>query len=95
LHWLTFSLYNAQYFNQMIFRWRLHIRKALSPQVKDDSRMDEVKETVEGDDDERMLSQMEELHSIYEQKKKKTKKILAKRRAKVGHILVCNLHCRN
>jgi len=67
---------------KLLLKWRLHIRKALSPQVKDDSRMDEVKETVEGDDDERMLSQMEELHSIYEQKKKKTKKILAKRRAK-------------
>lgn len=67
---------------KLLLKWRLHIRKASSPQVKDDSRMDEVKETVEGDDDERMLSQMEELHSIYEQKKKKTKKILAKRRAK-------------
>lgn len=67
---------------KLLLKWRLHIRKALSPQVKDDSRMDEVKEPVEGDDDERMLSQMEELHSIYEQKKKKTKKILAKRRAK-------------
>lgn len=67
---------------KLLLKWRLHIRKALSPQVKDDSKMDEVKETAEGDDDERMLSQMEELHSIYEQKKKKKKKILAKRRAK-------------
>lgn len=67
---------------KLLLKWRLHIRKALSPQVKNNSGVDEVNETVEGDDDERMLSQMEELHSIYERKKKKTKKILAKRRAK-------------
>lgn len=67
---------------KLLLKWRLHIRKALSPQVKNDSAVDEVNETVEGDDDERMLGQMEELHSIYERKKKKTKKLLAKRRAK-------------
>lgn len=67
---------------KLLLKWRLHIRKALSPQVKNNSGVDEVNETVEVDDDERMLSQMEELHSIYERKKKKTKKILAKRRAK-------------
>lgn len=67
---------------KLLLKWRLHIRKALSPQVKNDSGVDEVNETVEGDDDERMLGQMEELHSIYERKKKKTKKLLAKRRAK-------------
>jgi hypothetical protein len=53
---------------KLLLKWRLHIRKDLSPQLKDDSGMDKVKETVEGDDDERMLSQMEELHFIYEQK---------------------------
>lgn len=67
---------------KLLLKWRLHIRKALSPQVKIDSGVDEVSETVEGDDDERMLGQMEELHSIYERKKKKAKKLLAKRRAK-------------
>lgn len=65
-----------------ILKWRLHIRKALSPKEKDSSLTKEVEKAVEGNDDEHILNEMEELHSISEQKKKKAKKLGAKRRAK-------------
>ncbi|XP_057819944.1 adoMet-dependent rRNA methyltransferase spb1 [Cryptomeria japonica] len=65
-----------------ILKWRLHIRKALSPKEKLSSLTKEVEKAVEGNDDERMLNEMEELHSISEQKKKKAKKLVSKRRAK-------------
>jgi AdoMet-dependent rRNA methyltransferase SPB1 len=65
-------------------RWRLQIRKALSPTQKANSTTTtNIENENKEDEDDRMLNEMEELTYAMERKKKRTKKLLAKRRAKV------------
>lgn len=62
----------------------MHIRKAFSASVKATSATKETESEMEEDEDTRVLNEMEELTYAMEQKKKKTKKLNAKRRAKVN-----------
>lgn len=66
----------------------MHVRKALSPSTKaasaapkDESENKDADE--DEDDDEKVLNEMEELTYAMDRKKKRAKKLLAKRRAKV------------
>ncbi|CAI9781934.1 unnamed protein product [Fraxinus pennsylvanica] len=65
-----------------LIRWRIHIRKSLSPSEKATSATTAVERESKQDEDERILNEMEELTNAMEQKKKRAKKLLAKRRAK-------------
>ncbi|XP_076935586.1 adoMet-dependent rRNA methyltransferase spb1-like [Bidens hawaiensis] len=68
-----------------LLKWRIHIRKALSPEketsipadVEPESKVDE-----DEDEDDDGLKEMEELTNAMLRKKKQAKKIIAKRRAK-------------
>ncbi|CAA7397810.1 unnamed protein product [Spirodela intermedia] len=64
-----------------LLRWRMKIRKDLSPEKIADKTTEEDKAT-KGDEEEQMLNEMEELANALERKKKRKKKLLAKRRAK-------------
>lgn len=70
-----------------LLKWRMHVRKALSPSTKaasaapkDESENKDADE--DDDDDEKVLNEMEELTYAMDRKKKRAKKLLAKRRAK-------------
>ncbi|CAK8576541.1 unnamed protein product [Lathyrus sativus] len=66
-----------------LLKWRIHIRKALSPSKKTEPASIAVVENEnEVDEDDRLLNEMEELTNALDRKKKREKKILAKRRAK-------------
>ncbi|GMY10001.1 adomet-dependent rrna methyltransferase spb1 [Fagus crenata] len=66
-----------------LLKWRMHIRKALSPTAKATSTTTTVVENEnKEDEDDRILNEMEELTYAMERKKKREKKLLAKRRAK-------------
>ncbi|GAV58254.1 FtsJ domain-containing protein/Spb1_C domain-containing protein/DUF3381 domain-containing protein [Cephalotus follicularis] len=66
-----------------LLKWRMHIRKALSPAQKVSSTAaTNVEKQNEEDEDEKLLNEMEELTYAMEQKRKRQKKLLAKRRAK-------------
>lgn len=66
-----------------ILKWRMQIRKALSPSQKSTSTATANLETeIKEDEDVRLLNEMEELTYAMERKKKQAKKLLAKRRAK-------------
>ncbi|KAF5745723.1 putative ribosomal RNA methyltransferase [Tripterygium wilfordii] len=74
-----------------LLKWRLHMRKALSPSQKTTAAAaaaaDGGKKDTDGgkkdvDDDDKLLNEMEELTYAMERKKKREKKLLAKRRAK-------------
>ncbi|KAF8406450.1 hypothetical protein HHK36_008537 [Tetracentron sinense] len=65
-----------------LLKWRMHVRKALSPTQKVTSTATDIKEGDEVDEDERILNEMEELTYTMERKKKRSKKLIAKRRAK-------------
>ncbi|GLT30597.1 hypothetical protein SLA2020_053890 [Shorea laevis] len=66
-----------------ILKWRIHIRKALSPSEKATSTpIKDVEKEDEEDPDDKLLNEMEELTYAMEHKKKRAKKLLAKRRAK-------------
>ena len=65
----------------------MHVRKALSPVQKATSTAAEDDHEKVVDEDERMLNEMEELTYAMERKKKRTKKLLAKRQAKVYSLL--------
>ncbi|KAK4708483.1 hypothetical protein R3W88_029408 [Solanum pinnatisectum] len=68
-----------------LLKWRMQIRKALSPEkIKTPTVESESKEGEdEGEDeDERVLNEIEEKTNILEKKQKKEKKLQAKRRAK-------------
>ncbi|CAL1384933.1 unnamed protein product [Linum trigynum] len=65
-----------------LLKWRMQIRKALSPSVEATPAVAESEEKKEVDEDDRLLNEMEELTDAMERKKKREKKILAKRRAK-------------
>ncbi|KAL6963851.1 hypothetical protein U1Q18_034857 [Sarracenia purpurea var. burkii] len=64
-----------------LLKWRMGIRKSLSPSQKATSTTD-VEHETKGNEDERMLNEMEELTYAIDRKKKREKKLLAKRRAK-------------
>ncbi|KAJ4967436.1 hypothetical protein NE237_019285 [Protea cynaroides] len=70
-----------QDFKQLL-KWRMHIRKALSPTKKATVMATNVEGDHKEDDDERILNEMEELTDAMEHKKKRAKKLLSKRRAK-------------
>ncbi|KAH1224552.1 putative rRNA methyltransferase [Glycine max] len=64
-------------------RWRIQIRKALSPTQKPDSTTTEqMGNEPKVDEEDRILNEMEELTYVMDRKKKRAKKLLAKRRAK-------------
>eukprot|EP00268_Persea_americana_P012124 TRINITY_DN1508_c0_g1_i2.p1 TRINITY_DN1508_c0_g1~~TRINITY_DN1508_c0_g1_i2.p1 ORF type:complete len:850 (-),score=220.80 TRINITY_DN1508_c0_g1_i2:304-2853(-) len=65
-----------------LLKWRMRIRKALSPTQKVASKATDAEDTNKGNEDDLMLNEMEELTNAMERKKKRTKKLLAKRRAK-------------
>lgn len=67
------------------FRWRMSIRKALSPSHKATSTTD-VEPESKVNEDEKMLNEMEELTYAMDRKKKRAKKLLAKRQAKVHSL---------
>ncbi|PSS29440.1 AdoMet-dependent rRNA methyltransferase [Actinidia chinensis var. chinensis] len=64
-----------------LLKWRMSIRKALSPSHKAISTTDGEHETKDNED-ERILNEMEELTYAMDRKKKREKKLLSKRRAK-------------
>nr|XP_043623174.1 adoMet-dependent rRNA methyltransferase spb1 [Erigeron canadensis] len=66
-----------------LLKWRIHIRKALSPEKETPKPADVEPETkVDEDEDDDGLKEMEELTNAMLRKKKQAKKILAKRKAK-------------
>jgi hypothetical protein len=72
----------------------MHIRKALSPTAKATSTTTTVVENEnKEDEDDRILNEMEELTYAMERKKKREKKLLAKRRAKVCSLVQVSLSC--
>jgi AdoMet-dependent rRNA methyltransferase SPB1 len=74
-------------------RWRIRLRKALAsssqitPKVDDDAETmkvnDDDAETIKVNDDDQLLQEMEELTSVIDRKKKRERKRMSKRRAKV------------
>ncbi|ONH91120.1 hypothetical protein PRUPE_8G094400 [Prunus persica] len=65
-----------------LLKWRVQIRKALSPEKANASSAKEVEnEENKEDDEDKILNEMEELTYAMERKKKRTKKLLSKRRA--------------
>ncbi|XP_052193973.1 uncharacterized protein LOC127802297 [Diospyros lotus] len=67
-----------------LLKWRMSIRKALSPSHKATPTTTDVEhENKDGDDeDEKMLNEMEELSYAMDRKNKRAKKLIAKRQAK-------------
>ncbi|KAG1346885.1 pre-rRNA 2'-O-ribose RNA methyltransferase [Cocos nucifera] len=65
-----------------LLKWRLRLRKALSSTEKVAAKTTDAEDDTKGNEDDRLLSEMEELTYALERKKKKTKKRLAKRQAK-------------
>ncbi|KAL3614063.1 hypothetical protein CASFOL_042137 [Castilleja foliolosa] len=66
-----------------LLKWRMNIKKALSPKEKVTPTVTAVEpESKEEDEEERVLNEMEELTNAMERKKKRAKKIVAKRQAK-------------
>ncbi|CAM8968904.1 unnamed protein product [Rhodiola kirilowii] len=67
-----------------LLKWRMHIRKALSPTPVVAPLVPDVDdEGKEGkDEDEKLLDEMEELTNAMDRKKKREKRVIAKRRAK-------------
>lgn len=62
----------------------MHIRKALSPNQKaTPTSVKDAENEVKQNEDDKLLNEMEELTYAIERKKKREKKLLAKRRAKV------------
>lgn len=66
----------------------MQLRKALSPAEKVVSTAPAGEQEPKEDEDESVLNEMEELANAVERKKKRAKKILAKRRAKVPSIFL-------
>ncbi|PKA52535.1 AdoMet-dependent rRNA methyltransferase SPB1 [Apostasia shenzhenica] len=65
-----------------LLKWRMQMRKALSTPDPGSSKVAEAEREMKGNEDEHLLSEMEELTHALDRKKKKAKKLLAKRRAK-------------
>ncbi|KAF2618728.1 hypothetical protein F2Q68_00040393 [Brassica cretica] len=72
-----------------ILKWRMQIRKALTPEKKEVAKKEpDVGKEDEENEDDRLLSELEELTNAADRKKKQAKKLLAKRRAK-AEMLAC------
>ncbi|CAI9772724.1 unnamed protein product [Fraxinus pennsylvanica] len=67
-----------------LLKWRMQIRKALTPTEKATSATTTVEREGKEDEDDKILNEMEELTNAMEQKKKRAKKLLAKRQAKMA-----------
>ncbi|KAG5575860.1 hypothetical protein H5410_055994 [Solanum commersonii] len=65
-----------------LLKWRMQIRKALSPEKIKTPTVVESENKEGEDEDERVLNEIEEKTNILEKKQKKEKKLQAKRRAK-------------
>ncbi|KAL6560579.1 hypothetical protein OROGR_004138 [Orobanche gracilis] len=65
-----------------LMKWRMNIRKALSPSEKVTSAITAVDHVSKEDGEDKVLDEKEELTNAMERKKKRAKKILAKRRSK-------------
>ncbi|XP_010526611.1 PREDICTED: putative rRNA methyltransferase [Tarenaya hassleriana] len=66
-----------------LLKWRMQLRKALSPSRKESSKKDpDAEKEEEENDDDKLLNELEELTNATDRKKKREKKLLAKRRAK-------------
>uniref|UniRef100_A0A2C9W0V9 Putative rRNA methyltransferase n=1 Tax=Manihot esculenta TaxID=3983 RepID=A0A2C9W0V9_MANES len=65
-----------------LLKWRMHVRKALSPTQKASSTAVNGEEKKQEDEDDKLLNEMEELTYAMERKRKQEKKRDAKRRAK-------------
>ncbi|KAK4761271.1 hypothetical protein SAY87_006164 [Trapa incisa] len=67
-----------------LLKWRLNMRKALSPSQKASISVSNIenKNDNKEDDDDKILNEMEELTYAMDRKKKRVKKLLAKRQAK-------------
>ncbi|KAL0738983.1 hypothetical protein Bca4012_015193 [Brassica carinata] len=65
-----------------ILKWRMQIRKALTPEKKEVAKKEPDVEKEEEDEDDKLLNELEELTNAVDRKKKQAKKLLAKRRAK-------------
>ncbi|CAN7014514.1 hypothetical protein IGI04_013213 [Brassica rapa subsp. trilocularis] len=65
-----------------ILKWRMQIRKALTPEKKEVAKKEPDVEKEEENEDDKLLNELEELTNAVDRKKKQAKKLLAKRRAK-------------
>ncbi|MCL7036778.1 hypothetical protein MKW94_023405, partial [Papaver nudicaule] len=70
-----------------LMKWRINLRKALSPTQKPIAKPTDAEDKDKADDDDdddndKMLNEMEELTYAMERKKKRAKKVAAKRQAK-------------
>lgn len=66
----------------------MHIRKAFSPTKKTDLASKSVESDNKEDEDDRILNEMEEMKDALDRNKKRQKKLLAKRRAKVSFCIM-------
>lgn len=73
----------------------MHIKKALAsadkavPKVDEDApKVDDAEDDTKGNDDDSLLNEMEELAHLLDRKKKKAKKLLSKRHAKVCILFI-------
>jgi AdoMet-dependent rRNA methyltransferase SPB1 len=64
-------------------RWRIRLRKSLSASSQVTPKVNDAVESTKVMDDDVLLQEMEELTSVIDRKKKREKKRLSKRRAKV------------
>ena len=64
-------------------RWRIRLRKALSASSQVTPKVSDAVENTKVTDDDVLLQEMEELTSVIDRKKKRERKRLSKRRAKV------------
>ncbi|KAJ4873058.1 FtsJ-like methyltransferase family protein [Raphanus sativus] len=65
-----------------ILKWRMQMRKALTPEKKEVAKKEPEAEKEEENEDDKLLNELEELTNAVDRKKKQAKKLLAKRRAK-------------
>ncbi|CAH8384446.1 unnamed protein product, partial [Eruca vesicaria subsp. sativa] len=65
-----------------ILKWRMQLRKALTPEKKEVAKTEPDVEKEELNEDDKLLNELEELTNAVDRKKKQEKKLLAKRRAK-------------
>ncbi|KAH6756089.1 FtsJ-like methyltransferase family protein [Perilla frutescens var. hirtella] len=65
-----------------LLKWRISMRKALSPSEKTTVTPSTDEHEIKVDEDEKLLNEMDELTDAMERKKKRSKKLLAKREAK-------------
>lgn len=72
------------FFHPLDHRWRLKLRKALSSAQKVTPKAADGDQEAKGNEDDQLLNEMEELTNVLDRKKRRAKKLIAKRRAKVS-----------